>query len=264
MVVFCGTIGALTKKNMPTITIITDCRDENAKSRQTSRVSSLFGRTPSFIGVTSDIEAAGNLIDILDAAGDSDAVVMVNVAPRNGRAKKWKNGTPFGYFMYRNTLVVSTIDGLTLSLIKKLGLVETIEVLDIPTVLDKLITDPDEKKKITETQFRSYEFMPLIAHYLYVHGEITDTKTHSIADIEDIGSVVWWVDSFGNCKTTLLRDEVKETQMNFYDHLRDVPDAETALVLGSSGINSTRFIEIMKQGGSAATVLNLQSGSSVY
>lgn len=248
---------------MTTITIINDCRDENAKGRQTSRVFSLFGITPNFVGVKNDVEAAGNLIDVLDAIGDGEAVVMVNVAPRNGKAKKWKNGTPFGYFKYKNTLVVSTVDGFTLSLVKKLGLVESIKILDIPKALEEMIQDDDEKKKITETQFRSYEFVPLVAYYLYKNGNISGTETYYMSEVNDIGSVVWWVDSFGNCKTALLKDEVKDNEMNFYSHLRDVPDSEIALVLGSSGIGSTRFIEIMKQGDSAANALNLESGSGV-
>lgn len=248
---------------MKTITIINDCRDENAKGRQISRVTSLFGITPGFVGVKNDIEAAGNLIDKLDAIGDGEAVILVNVAPRNGRAKKWKNGTPFGYFKYKNILVVSTIDGLTLSLVKKLGLVESIEVLDIEKSVDEILDDPKEKERIAKTQFRSYEFLPLVANYLYENGSIGGTETYDIKDIEDIGNVVWWVDSFGNCKTTMLKNEIDGIDMNFYEHLRDVPDAEIALVLGSSGIGDNRFIEIMKQGDNASRALNLESGSGV-
>ncbi len=49
------------------ITIINDCRDANAIGRQTARTSSLLNGPVSFIGVASDIQAAGNIIDILDA-----------------------------------------------------------------------------------------------------------------------------------------------------------------------------------------------------
>ena len=93
----------------------------------------------SFIGISSDLEASGNIIDTLDAYGDLPGVILVNIAPRNGKAKKWKNGTPFGYFWYKKILVISSVDGLTLSLVKKLNLVKTINVLDIPTVSKLLI-----------------------------------------------------------------------------------------------------------------------------
>src|SRR3989344_9103064 len=114
------------------IIIINDCRDANAVGRQIARAASLLGGSASFLGVTSDLQAAGNLIDVLDALGENPGVVLVNVAPRNGKAKKWGNGTPFGYFWYRKTLVVASIDGYTLSLVKKLKVVNFVYVLDIP------------------------------------------------------------------------------------------------------------------------------------
>ena len=114
------------------ITIINDCKDANAAGRQMARAAGLIEAPVSFVGVSSDLEAAGNLIDMLDAYGDSAGILLVNVAPRNGKAKKWQNGTPFGYFWYKKILVLSSIDGLTLSLVKKLQLVDSINVLDIP------------------------------------------------------------------------------------------------------------------------------------
>lgn len=41
----------------------------------------------SFVGVTNDIQAAGNIIDILDAIEKNSGIILVNVAPRNGKAK---------------------------------------------------------------------------------------------------------------------------------------------------------------------------------
>ncbi|MBI1839007.1 MAG: hypothetical protein HYR95_01760, partial [Candidatus Colwellbacteria bacterium] len=101
------------------ITIINDCRDANAAGRQAARAATLLGGTVAFIGVTNDLEASGNLIDALDAIEGKGGIVLVNVAPRNGTAKKWENGTPFGYFWYKETLVLASVDGLTLSLVKK-------------------------------------------------------------------------------------------------------------------------------------------------
>ena len=48
-------------------TFINDCKDDNARARQTSRVGSLLKTNLSFIGVDSDLEAGMQLIDIIDA-----------------------------------------------------------------------------------------------------------------------------------------------------------------------------------------------------
>jgi hypothetical protein len=132
------------------VTIINDCTDANVVGRQGTRVASLFGVSPTYVGVgaglqsdnsadPAELEAAGCLIDVLDAADEEKGVVLVNVANRHSKGKKWPNGTPFGYFYYRNTLVVSTIDGVVLSLVKKLKLVDFVFVMDIPTVLTELV-----------------------------------------------------------------------------------------------------------------------------
>lgn len=70
------------------IIIINDCRDANAVGRQIARTGSLLNNPVSFIGVTSDIEAAGNIIDVLDAYGEHPGIILANVASRNGKAKK--------------------------------------------------------------------------------------------------------------------------------------------------------------------------------
>ncbi len=258
------------------ITIINDCRDANVVGRQTTRAGALIGGPVSFIGVTSDLEASGNLIDSLDAYGDAPGVILVNVAPRNGKAKKWKNGTPFGYFWYKKVLVVSSIDGLTLSLIKKLNLAESINVLDIPTVVDQFITEniisSDVGSHIVNTQFRSYDFLPRIAAYLVNNAGTVPSEELSITDITDAPLAVWWVDNFGNCKTTVLRKEVSEDNqittkfgnLNYFERLKDVPDKETAIITGSSGLDKNRFLEIVAQGESAAKALNVSSGDSLF
>src|SRR3989344_3443097 len=102
--------------------IINDCRDPNAMSRQMARVASLLGGQVVPMGVQYDLEAAGCLVDALDALGGKpETLILANVASRNRYGKKWANGSPFGYFYYQHTLVMASIDGLTLSLIKKLG-----------------------------------------------------------------------------------------------------------------------------------------------
>ncbi|MCF7834080.1 MAG: hypothetical protein K9L98_00975 [Candidatus Pacebacteria bacterium] len=261
------------------ITIINDCRDDNAKGRQIARVSSLIEGNISFVGVQSDIEASGNLLDVLDAYQDSPALILVNVAPRNGTAKKWANGTPFGYFWYKNILVVSSIDGYTLSLVKKLNLIQEVNVLDIPTVVERFVNEKILSKEtgnyIMHTQFRSYEFLPRIAEYLLknkgTENTVVESEAMNIKDFPDMPSVVWYVDNFGNCKTTLLKNELQEGEnistkfgnFPYFEKLKDVPDQVSALITGSSGINDMRLVEFVTQGGDTAKKFSINSSDMI-
>ena len=253
------------------ITIINDCRDANASGRQITRVTSLLGSQVSFIGVTNDLEAAGNLVDTLDALEENPGVVLVNVAPRNGKAKKWKNGTPFGYFWHKKILILSSIDGFTLSLVKKLELTKFINVLEVPRTLDQLIAygvlSKKLKNSIARTQFRSYEFLPRVAAFLVQGKKLQSTKLN-IKNIPDMPLAIWWIDNFGNCKTTLLSEDMKykiyfSEKFNALTHLprlKDVPNETAAIITGSSGLGEKRFLEIVVQGGSAAKKLNISVG----
>lgn len=253
------------------ITIINDCKDENAKGRQLARVSSLLKTNANFIGVSNELEASGNIIDILDANGESDGIILVNVAPRNGKVKKYFNGTPFGYFWYKKTLIVSSVDGYTLSLVKKLRLAEFINILDIPKTLEILIKNgnlpKDLKSHITNSQFRSYEYLPRVTAFIFKHKEIKSRKIE-INTIPDAPNAIWWVDNFGNCKTTILSEELenkylgaKIKNLKYFSKLKDVPNKKPALITGSSGLENKRFLEIVIQGGNASNYFNLHSGS---
>ena len=244
-------------------TIINDCRDTNAVGRQVTRVAVLSETTVSFIGVNSDLEAAGNLIDAIDAFGNNQGLILVNVAPRNGKAKKWENGTPFGYFTYKNITVLSSIDGYTLSLVKKFNLAKTIRVLDTKEACEYMVSnkylDQKEGKRITLSQFRSYDFTPRVA-LLLKNKLIPSAKILPIEEVADAPEAIWWVDNFGNCKTTItstelnLEDKFLKTkfgQFPFYPRLKDVPDKKIAAIIGSSGLGEKRFIEIVVQGGRA-------------
>lgn len=258
------------------IIIINDCRDANAAGRQVARASSFLNSPAMFIGVANDLEASGNLVDALDATGNYEGVILVNVAPRNGRAKKWLNGTPFGYFWYKKILVIATIDAFTLSLAKKLNLISSLNVLDIPVALDALVKSADIsvelKKHISNSQFRSYDFLPRVAAYLLKHKHIKSAPL-DYNKIIDAPSAIWWIDNFGNCKTTLLPKDIPGNMYNcvsitmreftYYPQLKDVPDKCSALVMGSSGINNERFIEIVLQGGNAAKYFSLSSGDLI-
>lgn len=258
------------------VTLINDCRDANAFGRQATRAASFFGQSVVTVGVKSDLEAAGNLVDALDAAEGRRGVILVNVAPRNGDAKKWPNGTPFGWFKHGETIVVASVDGLTLSLAKKLGLFDAIRVFDIPTVVGDLarrnVITLELANRIAMTQFRSLEFLPRAAKWL-ADGIELPTERLAAADVEDAPAAVWWVDNFGNCKTTVFPDELTQfvddeafaglASLPLHDRLKDVADGAPAFVVGSSGLGSSRFVEVVIQGGDAASRFNLKTGKAL-
>lgn len=272
------------------LTIINDSRDGNAFGRQATRSAALFGCGVATVGVRDDLEAAGNLVDVLDAGEGREGAVLVNVAPRQHNGKKTKggsvgfagveaakkeNGSPFGYFWYDKTLVVSSIDGLTLSLVKKLGIAEKINVLDIAAtgvaLVEKKMLDPVAAERMRATQFRSYEFLPRVARWITGGAGVVSNEQQ--LEAPDAPKAVWWIDSFGNAKTTLLPEDVSfaegtEVKTHFgslpcFVSLKDVPDGVAAMTIGSSGIGDKRFLEIVVQGENAAERFHLVSGSLV-
>lgn len=258
------------------VTIINDCKDSNAFGRQATRAAALFDAHTQTIGVSSTLEAAGNLIDVLDASEGKRGVVLVNVAPRNGEAKKWENGTPFCYFYYQDTLVVSSIQGLTLSLVKKHALIHSVRLLDIPTVIDAVIKNgmlPKETgEKIITSQFRSYDFLPRVAQWIMNKIPIPHTL-YPLANIPQAPRAVWLTDNFGNCKTTLLphdlpfypgkRVQTKAGTFPCFRYLKDVPNGKEALIVGSSGLGKERFLELVIQGGNAAEKFDLKPNTII-
>ncbi|KKS18978.1 MAG: hypothetical protein UU76_C0010G0012 [Parcubacteria group bacterium GW2011_GWC1_41_7] len=265
------------------ITVITDCTSQNDIGRQETRLISLFDSPVSFVGVNSSLdldatlETAGNLIDILDAAEEREGVVIVNVAPR-GDKSDGKNGTSFCYFKYKNILVLSTIKGYTLSLIKKLKLVDSINLLDIEKVTDTTISnkliDKVTGQRIIKSQFRSFDFAPRVAKWLK-DGISLPSTPDLLSTISAVPNFIWFIDSFGNAKTTILtqdlrlkaKGKIKTTVgiFRYYDRLKDIPYGETAIYTGSSGLGNKRFLEIATQGreGSAAKTLTLKIGEEI-
>lgn len=258
------------------VTIINDCSDDNVMSRQQTRAAALFSAPTAIIRVENDIEAAGNIIDTIDAAEEADGVILVNVAPRSGRSQKWPNGTPFGYFTYKDVIVGSTVDGSTLSLVKKFQLIDAVRVFDIPTVMDAVISKnllaPHYKEYISASQFRSFDFLPRVITWVRDGIEIP-SEDHPIAEFPDIGDVIWWIDNFGNAKTSLLAEDIGHQDgavlktacgpIKCYNQLRNVPDKEPGLVIGSSGLGHKRFVELVVQGASAARKFNLKTGDAL-
>jgi hypothetical protein len=252
--------------------IITDCADNNARARQELRFASLFGVKPAFLGVGAiapDIEAAGNLLDQLNAlanlpalATSTQTIILVNVAPRGNKVKeKWNNGTPFCYFRINNTLVVSTYAGQALSLAHRYGLTNSVELLDVSTVTAAAVEwgelTSEQAERINHTQFRSLEFLPLVAYWL-IHNKPVPSETRQIESQPDIHGKVWCIDSFGNAKTTLQPADIDFEEgkvviladgepATCYRHLADVPKDATALVIGSSGYGDNSFLEVVVQ-----------------
>jgi hypothetical protein len=159
------------------ITIINDCHDENAKGRQVARAHALFNTPVNFVGVANDLDAAGSLVDILDAGRGTRHVVLVNVAPR--AQKSWwlshdfphrTNGTPFCYFHVGDATVLASIDGYTLSLIKKLALTDVVRVFNyesaVEILADRGLIARPEIPEVCSTQFRSFNFLPRAARLL--------------------------------------------------------------------------------------------------
>lgn len=266
------------------ITVISDCISENDKARQATRFAGLFNITPTIIGVNSSLgknatlEAAGALVDTLDAAGNGKGVVVVNVAPR-GDKKDGTNGTHFSYFKYKNTLIIATIKDYCLSLVKKLNIVDKVNLLDTEEVLKYVekegLIDKSLKNYIANSQFRSFDFVPRVAKWLS-NGVVLPFSDSPLTNHLTPPSAIWLIDSFGNAKTTILVNDLAgehvEKYLNtnlgifkFYNRLKDLPFGETAFYTGSSGIDDKRFIEIATQGikGSAAKHLNLQIGSTI-
>ncbi len=268
--------------------IITDCADGPAQARQELRFDTLFGVKPTFLGVGSysPIEAAGNLVDQLDVLTrfplvdrKRDNIVLVNVAPRAADVKqKWDNGTPFCYFRIGNVLVVSTYEGHCLALVHDLGITDEVGLLDIPTVTEAAIEWGDisieEAQKIRHSQFRSLEFLPLVASWLWKVKPVPSQR-QPLAGLASPSGQVWQIDNFGNVKTTLLPENVSFEQgkkiplyngkvATCYRRLADVPKGATALTIGSSGYGPHRFLEVVIGGcGQASSVHGFEIGSPV-
>jgi hypothetical protein len=266
------------------VTLITDCSDDNAMNRQASRFASYFGTSASRVGVSfyaeqgsGEIEGAGNLIDTLDATDGRKGVIVVNTAHRDGKGKKWPNGTPFGYFYHKKTLVIATIDGYCLSLAKKLKLTDTIHLLDVPTVIDTMIKQGHHKEKyrrlVVDSQFRSFEFVPRVANWLMKDIELPFEK-YPITEVPDAPNTIWHIDNFGNTVTTLLPEEINHAagkkittvygDIACYERLKDVPNGEPGLIVGSWGIYNNRWISLVIQGKSAEKHYNIKTGTPLF
>jgi len=256
------------------VTIINDCRDENARGRQESRLASLLGLSPTFIGVDSDLEAGVELIDVLDATEGREGAIIVNVAPRGGHTTQWENGTPFGFFYYHRTLVITSVDGYALSAARALGLCEAVSLLDTHTAATAMeaagFIDALAAAQLPVTQFRSFDFTPRAAAFL-LSGHTLPSTPYSLEGSKPLPKAIWHIDNFGNCKTTLTAADLEGSgalatrfgTLPVVPQLRDVPDHTAAITVGSSGLRDRRFLELVIQRGSFAERYEAHLGDDV-
>ncbi len=242
------------------VTIINDCLDDNARTRQVARYHGLLENiSTNFCGVESSLKAQGDLIDTIDAYKDAPGIISINVALR-GNKEKYLNGIPFCFCRLGKLLILGTPNCFPLA--KKLGLFSKVYETDVFEVCSKFL-DHDEALRISNSQFRSFEYLPYLAKWLS-EGEDVPAKE---VDVEDFGekNFVWRVDNFGNCKTTLIENESHFMKdLEFYERLADVPkDGKPALTRGSSGFGEKRFLEIIVQNESASDKLGLKVGSII-
>lgn len=256
-------------------TIINDCRDENARGRQESRLASLLPISPTFIGVDSDLEAGVQLIEVLDATEGREGLVLVNVAPRGGHTTKWENGTPFAFFYYHHTLVITSVDGYALSAVKAFGIAEEVSLLDTHSAAAAMLAagfiDAIAAEQLPTTQFRSFDFTPRVGAFI-LQGNTVPATPHALQDIAPLPHAIWHIDNFGNCKTTLTEQDLDGASslvtrfgtLPYIPQLRDVADGSAAMTRGSSGLRDRRFLELVVQRSSFTSTHNAQIGDDVF
>jgi hypothetical protein len=256
-------------------TIINDCQDDNARGRQLSRLTSLLDTHTSFVGVQSDLQAGVQLIDILDATEGRRGLILINVAPRGGHTTKWENGTPFAFTWYKETLIVSSVDGFALSGLKQYLDYDHVSLLDIHTATDAMLRagfiNPETASRIPHSQFRSFDFTPRIGAFLMSQND-TPSTPYALADIPNLPKAIWHIDNFGNCKTTLTtKDLHNATELTtrfgtlpYIEHLRDVPDNQAAIITGSSGYGTHRFLELVCQRAPFAARYNAHIDDDIF
>lgn len=263
------------------ITVITDCHDSNALGRQSTRYASLFGLNPSFVSVSgsmdysAELETAGDVIDCLDAGLGREGLIVFNVAPRGGHGALRENGSPFGYFKYGRTFVFGTIDGLVLPFLKNFGLLDEVFVSDLEQTMrlavEEEIAGEGDLKKSLSTQFRSFDYLPFASCVLKKRGALPG-KTEKVADLpKEFSGQIWKIDNFGNMKTSVLASDVKGGVLKtkwgdfrIYERMKDAPLGEVCAVVGSSGLDDKRFVEIIRRGENCAEALSARVGEKIF
>ncbi|MFH8842421.1 SAM hydroxide adenosyltransferase [Streptomyces sp. NPDC017868] len=271
----------------PPVVSLTDCADANALARQSTRIATLFGATPTVLPLTGPDPEGAAALTLLDLLRSTDliggptqpVVVLVNIAPRDGH---WPNGVPFCWFRHGQHLVISTLNHRVLApLAAYLGVTE-VHVTDVREVLEAAAADwaelaPGEVEEMVRTQFRSLWYVPLLARWL-ADGHEVPARTEAVQPPAAREVRIAVVDNFGNCKLDLPavelpgyedakgllvhnRHEGRDVEVRCYDRLPDVPYGEPGITVGSSGVG---FAELVVRGGSAAEVFGLRQGDQIF
>jgi hypothetical protein len=224
---------------------------------------------------SAELEAAGNIIDCLDAASPRKGIIVFNVAPRGGRGLQRENGSPFGYFKYEETFIFGTVDGLVLPFLKYFGITDEVYVSQYEEVLslalnESLITK-EEAKRAKSTQFRSFNYLPFAAFLLIKNGTLPNKKEKVPELPSDYQNRIWKIDNFGNIKTSIIIEnskknsviETKWGKLNIYNSLKDAPPRQVCALVGSSGLREKRFLEIIARGLNCAQILSAKEGEKI-
>jgi hypothetical protein len=254
------------------ISIFTDCFDQNAIIRQTYRYESLFPEAEinfKELNSLNFVPVLAGAIDEVDAVRFSSGVniFVFNLAQRT--EKKYENGQPFCFTRLGSSIIIGTIS--SFSVLKKLGIVKSVYVTEIEKVCLQFLS-VKEAKRISQSQFRSYDFVPLLALWIYQGHNIKSTNIE--LNKTELSDQIWFIDCFGNCKTTIPGTRFSRKangyivstnfgDLPFFQRLSDVPVDTVAIIIGSSGYRSRRFIEIIKNGGSAQKELGIELGDNI-
>ncbi len=259
--------------------IFTDCYDANAVSRQIRRWQRLFRDVViNCFSVEKSIEASFCVLDtylagLLPISPDQNTnlpdILVGNIAPREER--KYPNGAPFCFaYATDGTLIIGTPDTFVLPL--REGLIQKVFETDAFHVCKAAGLSEDQALKIANSQFRSLDYVPLLAYWLLVEKKDIPV-TQARIDPKKFDNEIGYIDCFGNCKSTVRKSDFPTTalselinttielstqpfspDMTFYKRLADVPNDEDGVTEGSSG---NGFLEIVRQGGSAQNVWSI-------
>lgn len=255
------------------INIVSDCGGQ-AMSRMMTRYHALHPDAKCIpYESASLLEAAGNIVDAIDALAWRAGAIVCNSAPR--RAARATNGSAIVYVRLGQTIIVSTVG--VLGLLKKLVPELTAQAVNVDTFIKNLNVDRHT------FNFRGLEVIPFILRSLR-DGDDMNTVSTPHTTFPKVEPCVWLVDiiegRLTNLKLSILQTEVpwfssgnkvliqfgdqSVRQLTCYDRLTDIPDDEPGIYEGSSGFNTRRFLEVAIMGGSAAITYNVpQSGTQV-
>lgn len=248
------------------IAIVSDCGGQ-AMSRMMTRYMAIH---PDAVCVPYEsrslLEAAGNIVDAIDALNGRAGAIVCNSAPR--RDTRGTNGSAIVYLQLGQTTIVSTVGAL--GLLKQLMPEMTARAVDVDAFMSDLGAERDT------FNFRGLEVIPWILRRLR-DGENLENVSSQQTAFPAVEPCVWLVDTIcgepTNLKLSVLRSEAPwfkpgtEVEMRLggaspkgigcFERLTHVPAGQLGIYEGSSGLDNERFLEIAVMGGSAAKVLGV-------